>query len=127
MSKKEETKKTAETSAAEESSKAAAPKATRGTGKKIKYGSMSMGIVIVVIAIVVLLNLMCGLVVKRYPVKLDLTSDNRYDLSDESIDALHDDSFIIEARICSGAACFFLSLWAMAKEFSRMRLVAVVK
>ena len=88
MSKKEETKKTAETSAAEESSKAAAPKATRGTGKKIKYGSMSMGIVIVVIAIVVLLNLMCGLVVKRYPVKLDLTSDNRYDLSDESIDAL---------------------------------------
>lgn len=88
MSKKEETKKTAETSAAEESSKAAAPKAIRGTGKKIKYGSMSMGIVIVVIAIVVLLNLMCGLVVKRYPVKLDLTSDNRYDLSDESIDAL---------------------------------------
>ena len=88
MSKKEETKKTAEPSAAEESSKAAAPKATRGTGKKIKYGSMSMGIVIVVIAIVVLLNLMCGLVVKRYPVKLDLTSDNRYDLSDESIDAL---------------------------------------
>ena len=88
MSKKEETKKTAETSAAEESSKAAAPKATRGTGKKIKYGSMSMGIVIVVIAIVVLLNLMCGLVVKRYPVKLDLTSDKRYDLTDESIDVL---------------------------------------
>ena len=88
MSKKEETKKKSESSAAEESSRADAPKATRGTGKKIKYGSMSMGIVIVVIAIVVLLNLMCGLVVKRYPVKLDLTGDNRYDLSEESIDAL---------------------------------------
>lgn len=84
--KKEEIEKV-ESAAADESSKSAAPK-KRGTGKKIKYGSMSLGIVVVVIAIVVLLNLMCGLVVKRYPVKLDLTSDKRYDLSDESIDAL---------------------------------------
>ncbi|MBO7396306.1 MAG: Gldg family protein [Ruminococcus sp.] len=86
--KKEEIEKV-ESAAADESSKAGAPK-KRGTGKKIKYGSMSLGIVVVVIAIVVLLNLMCGLVVKRYPVKLDLTSDNRYDLSEESIDALKD-------------------------------------
>ena len=84
--KKEEIEKV-ESAAADESSKSASPK-KRGTGKKIKYGSMSLGIVVVVIAIVVLLNLMCGLVVKRYPVKLDLTSDKRYDLSDESIDAL---------------------------------------
>ncbi|SEL20299.1 ABC-type uncharacterized transport system [Ruminococcus sp. YRD2003] len=84
--KKEEIEKV-ESAAADESSKSASH-AKRGTGKKIKYGSMSLGIVVVVIAIVVLLNLMCGLVVKRYPVKLDLTSDKRYDLSDESIDAL---------------------------------------
>lgn len=71
--------------AAEESS--SAPR-NRGRGRKLKYGSMSMAVIIVVIAIVVLLNLMCGLIVKRYPVKLDLTGDKRYDLTDESIDAL---------------------------------------
>ncbi len=74
--------------AAEESSRESAPKKTRGTGKKIKYGSMSMAVVVVVIAIVVLLNLMCGLIVKRYPVKLDLTGDNRYELTDETINVL---------------------------------------
>lgn len=72
----------------EESSRESAHKTTRGTGKKLKYGSMSMAVVVVVIAIVVLLNLMCGLIVKRYPVKLDLTGDNRYELTDETIDVL---------------------------------------
>ena len=85
--KKEEIEKVNESTAADESSKKSASK-KRGKGKKLKYGSMSLGIVIVVIAIVVLLNLMCGLIVKRYPIKLDLTSDKRYDLTDESIDAL---------------------------------------
>ena len=82
--KKEEIEKVSETA---EGSKTGAPK-KRGRGKKLKYGSMSLGIVVVVIAIVVLANLMCGLIVKRYPVKLDLTGDNRYELTDESIDAL---------------------------------------
>lgn len=82
--KKEEIEKVSETA---EGSTADAPK-KRVKGRKLKYGSMSLGIVVVVIAIVVLLNLMCGLIVKRYPVKLDLTGDNRYDLSEESIDAL---------------------------------------
>ena len=84
--KKEEIEKVNE-SAGGEGSKDSSPK-KRVRGRKLKYGSMSVGIVIVVIAIVVLLNLMCGLVVKRYPVKLDLTGDKRYDLSEESIDAL---------------------------------------
>ena len=73
--------------ASSEGSKEKAPK-KRAKGRKLKYGSMSLAVVVVVIAIVVLLNLMCGLVVKRYPVKLDLTGDKRYDLSEESIDAL---------------------------------------
>ena len=49
---------------------------------------MSIAVVVLVIAIVIVLNLMCGLLMKRYPIKLDLTPDNRYELTDESIDAV---------------------------------------
>lgn len=56
--------------------------------KKLKFGSMSIAVVVLVIAIVIVLNLMCGLLMKRYPIKLDLTPDNRYELTDESIDAV---------------------------------------
>lgn len=59
-------------------------------GKKLKYGSMSVAVIVVVIAIVVLANLMCGLLMQRYPVKLDLTADKRYDLTDETIGVLKD-------------------------------------
>lgn len=59
-------------------------------GKKLKYGSMSVAMIVVVIAIVVLANLMCGLLMQRYPVKLDLTADKRYDLTDETIGVLKD-------------------------------------
>lgn len=56
--------------------------------KKFKFGSMSIAVIVLVIAIVIVLNLMCGLLMKRYPIKLDLTPDNRYELTDESIDAV---------------------------------------
>ncbi|MCM1132247.1 MAG: GldG family protein [Ruminococcus flavefaciens] len=56
--------------------------------KKLKFGSMSVVVIVLVIAIVIVANLMCGLLMKRYPVKLDLTPDNRYELSDKSIEAV---------------------------------------
>ncbi|MDE7364266.1 MAG: GldG family protein [Ruminococcus sp.] len=56
--------------------------------KKLKFGSMSVAVIVLVIAIVVVINLMCGLLMKRYPIKLDLTPDNRYEITEESIDAV---------------------------------------
>ncbi len=56
--------------------------------KKLKFGSMSVVVIVLVIAIVIVLNLMCGLLMKRYPIKLDLTPDNRYELSEKSIEAV---------------------------------------
>lgn len=56
--------------------------------KKFKYGSMSMIVVVLVVAIVVVLNIVISLLMKRYPIKADLTADKRYELCDESIDAL---------------------------------------
>lgn len=56
--------------------------------KKLRFGSISAVVIVLVVAITVVLNLMCGLMMKRYPVKLDLTPDNRHELSEQSIEAL---------------------------------------
>lgn len=59
-----------------------------GNLKKVKYGSMSLIVIALVVAIVVILNIMAGYLAKRSPLKLDLTADNRYELSNETIDYL---------------------------------------
>lgn len=64
------------------------PSAKAGGIKKIKYGSMSVITIIIVVAIVVVLNFMTAEMEKRSSMKIDLTGDKRYDLSDETIDAL---------------------------------------
>lgn len=56
--------------------------------KKFKYGSMSLAVVVLVVAIVVVLNIIVSLLMKRYPIKADLTADKRYELCDETIDVL---------------------------------------
>lgn len=56
--------------------------------KKFKYGSMSMVSMILVVAIVLVINVMVNIMGKRTPMKIDLTPDKRYDLSDETIDIL---------------------------------------
>lgn len=56
--------------------------------KKFKYGSMSFAVIALVIVLVVILNLICSILAKRSPLKIDLTADNRYEISDESIDAI---------------------------------------
>lgn len=56
--------------------------------KKLKFGSMSAVTIILVIAVVIAANIVSGLLTDRYPMKLDLTSDNRHEISEESITAL---------------------------------------
>jgi len=60
----------------------------KGGVKKIKYGSMSVITIIIVTAIVIVVNFMAAEMEKRSPMKIDLTGDKRYDLSDETIDVL---------------------------------------
>ncbi len=56
--------------------------------KKIKYGSMSVITIVIVTAIVVVINFMAAEMEKRSSMKIDLTGDKRYDLSEETIDVL---------------------------------------
>ncbi len=56
--------------------------------KKLKFGSISAVTIVLVIAVVIAANIVCGLLMQRYPIKLDLTPDNRHEISDESIEVL---------------------------------------
>lgn len=54
--------------------------------KKLKYGSLATAITAIFIAAIVLLNVVVSTIMDRYPLKLDLTSDKLYEISQESID-----------------------------------------
>jgi len=56
--------------------------------RKLKYGSMAVVTLVFVTAIVVILNVIAGLLTERYPLKIDLTPDKRYELSEETINYL---------------------------------------
>ena len=57
--------------------------------KKLRYGSIATAITCVVVAIVVVVNLLVSGLMKKYPVKLDLTENGVYEISQESIDFLN--------------------------------------
>jgi len=56
--------------------------------RKLKYGAMFYIIIALVIAVVVILNIMVNIFAKRSPIKIDITPDNRYELTDESVNAV---------------------------------------
>ena len=45
--------------------------------RRFKYGSLATIITVGFIVAVVLLNVVCTLLLERYPLSIDLTSDNR--------------------------------------------------
>ncbi len=53
--------------------------------KKFKYGAIATAITCVVIAIVVVINVLTTMLVEKYPVKLDLTPDGKYEISQDTI------------------------------------------
>ena len=84
--------------------------------KKLKFGSMSVVVLILVIAIVIVLNLMANIMSKRYPMKVDLTPDKRYELTDESIQVLKDLDKDVEITVTSTRDTFA----SMATYFQQM-------
>ena len=62
--------------------------------KKLKFGSVSAVVLVMVIAITVIINLMVSTISKRYPLKIDLTPDNRYE---------HSHQWQLTSSRCTGA------------------------
>ncbi|MDE6707642.1 MAG: GldG family protein [Oscillospiraceae bacterium] len=56
--------------------------------KKLKYGSVATAITCTVIAVVVLLNILVSVLVEKYPLKLDLTEEGKFEISEQSIEYL---------------------------------------
>ena len=55
--------------------------------RKARHGSVAIGIVIAVIAIVIVLNIICSLLVGRFPnLKLDMTANSSYALQEDTAD-----------------------------------------
>lgn len=70
--------------------------------KKMKYGGIAFAITVIVTAIVILVNVVVGLLVERYPnAKIDLTSSNLYEVSDETIDYIKNLTEPVEIAVSS--------------------------
>mgnify|MGYP001037077114 CR=1 FL=1 len=54
--------------------------------KKLKYGSVATIITVIFIAVIVFINLIAGILTERKGLKLDLTPEKYYDISQQTID-----------------------------------------
>ena len=71
------------------------------TRKKLKYGSIATAITCVVVAVVILVNVLVNVLVEKYPLKLDLTEDAKFEISEESIKIAN-----IVLKVLSNILCF---------------------
>lgn len=54
--------------------------------KKLKHGTMATVLTVVFIAVLVLVNIVATSVFERFPLTIDMTSDDSYTISDETVD-----------------------------------------
>lgn len=55
--------------------------------RKARHGSVAAGIVVAVVAIVIVLNIICSLLVDRFPnLKIDMTANSSYALQEDTVD-----------------------------------------
>ncbi|MBR5540547.1 MAG: GldG family protein [Clostridia bacterium] len=60
------------------------PKLNWRSNRKLRLGATATAITVVVAAVIVLINVICGVLADRFPWTLDLTADQTYSLSEES-------------------------------------------
>lgn len=58
------------------------------SSRRFKHGSLATAMTVGLVAAVVLVNVIVGLLVERFPLNIDLTDNQIFELSDESIDYL---------------------------------------
>ncbi len=58
------------------------------TVKKLKYGSIATAITCIVTVLVIVMNILVNILVEKYPLKLDLTEQAKFEISEESINYL---------------------------------------
>lgn len=58
------------------------------SNRKLRYGSFATAFTAAFLAVIVLLNIICSVLVEKYPISIDLTEDSIFMLTDDSIDYL---------------------------------------
>jgi ABC-type uncharacterized transport system involved in gliding motility auxiliary subunit len=59
-------------------------KKVRFSGRKLKYGSMTIVFTVLFIAAAVVLNILVNVATERFGLRLDLTDNRMYEISDET-------------------------------------------
>lgn len=68
--------------------------------RKFKYGGMSTLVTVLFVVAIMILNLIVAVAVERIPASVDLTSDNIYQLSDETIEYLETVDEAVDIIVC---------------------------
>ena len=55
---------------------------------KFKHGGLSVVITIIFLAVVIIVNIIASLLTERFPINIDLTKENRFELSTQTLDYL---------------------------------------
>lgn len=74
--------------------------------KKFKYGALAAIITVVFVAIVVAINLICGMLDDRYDWNIDLTSKGLYQIDDQTVEFLHKLNEDVEITVLANEAYF---------------------
>lgn len=74
--------------------------------RRFKYGSMSTVLTVGFIVVVVVINIIVNLLLNRFPVSIDLTEDNIYQLTEESIDYLKKLDSDVNIYVCVSESDF---------------------
>lgn len=82
------------------------PKLNWRTNRKLRFGTTATAITVVVSALVLLINIVCGILADRFPWTLDLTADQTYSLSKESRAIAESVSKDIEIIVLAGEEYF---------------------
>lgn len=91
--------------------------------KKLKYGILSVVISVVFIAIVVAVNLICGILDERYNWNIDLTSEGLYEIEDQTVEFLQKLNDDIKITVLANEAFFFedANLKVLSETLSRFK------
>lgn len=106
-----ETKDMPETVPAPETSKK--PKQKKGPNRKLRMGATAVVLTVVVIIGVLLLNVVMSILNDRYPLKLDLTSEDNYTLSESSIEVARSVDEDMKIVVFQEESAFSMPAWGI--------------
>lgn len=74
--------------------------------RRFKHGSLATIITVIVIVALIIVNIVATLLLERFPLNIDLTKDNRFQLTDESIEFVETLEDEVKMTVCADELVF---------------------